>query len=102
MQDLATGHTAALKKQPEMRGYHEINLGTGNGTTVLELVDAFEQVSGLKIKRIFCDRRPGDVAQLLAIANKAHRELDWQAKHSIMDMCRDSWAWVLKNPNGYN
>ena len=62
VQDLATGHTAALKKQPQLRGYHEINLGTGNGTTVLELVEAFEQVSGLTIKRVFCDRRPGDVA----------------------------------------
>jgi len=51
-------------------------------------------VSGLTIKKVFCDRRPGDVAQLLAIADKAHRELDWQAKLTIVDMCRDSWAWV--------
>ena len=75
-------------------GFHPINLGTGNGTTVLELVSAFEYVSGLQIKKIFGPRRPGDVAQLLAIADKANTVLGWHAELNIIEMCRDSWAWV--------
>jgi UDP-glucose 4-epimerase len=100
--DLATGHVAALRKQSGLVGYHEINLGTGNGTSVLELVAAFEKASGLEIKKVLTDRRPGDVAQLLAVPKKANDLLEWKAELGIDEMCRDSWAWVQKNPNGYN
>jgi len=92
--DLAKGHIAALSKQSDLQGFHPINLGTGNGTSVLELVAAFEQVSGLTIKKLFGPRRPGDVAQLLAVAEKANTVLGWHAELGIIEMCRDSWAWV--------
>lgn len=100
--DLARGHIAALAKQAGegLRGWHPFNLGTGVGTTVIELVDAFEEASGVKIERKFVDRREGDVAQLLAIPEKANTELEWRAEFTIADMCRDSWAFVQKNPNG--
>lgn len=100
--DLARGHVACLIKQPELKGYHEFNLGTGNGTSVLQLVDAFERASGIKIKINLVDRRPGDVAQLLAVPTKANTQLDWQAQLGIDEMCRDAWSWVQKNPNGFN
>lgn len=94
--DLARGHIAALNKQGNegLRGWHPFNLGTGNGTTVLELVDAFEKASGVTIKRIMVDRREGDVCQLLAVPDKAHSELDWKAEYGIEQMCKDSWAFV--------
>lgn len=70
--DLAKGHIAALNKQEGLLGWHAFNLGTGNGTTVLELVDAFEKASGLRIKLVMGPRRPGDVDQLLAKPGKAN------------------------------
>jgi len=107
--DLAKGHTAALAKQnrpsdgkASLRGFHPINLGTGRGTSVLELVAAFESASSVQIKTIMTDRRAGDVAQLLAVPDKANAELNWSANMTTSDMCRDSWAWVQKNPNGFN
>ena len=104
--DLARGHTAALEKQLRDKdvflGWHAINLGTGNGTSVLQLVDAFERASGLTIEKKLVRRREGDVAQLLAVPTKANDVLGWKAELTIDDMCRDSWAWVQKNPNGYN
>lgn len=83
-----------MNKQEELKGWHSFNLGTGNGTTVLELVAAFEEVSGLTIKKIMGPRRPGDVDQLLAIADKANTVLEWKTELSIIDMCRDSWNFV--------
>jgi len=94
--DLARGHIAALNKQGNdgLRGWHPFNLGTGNGTTVLELVDAFEKASGVEIKRIMVGRREGDVCQLLAVPDKAQSELEWKAEFGIDQMCKDSWAFV--------
>jgi UDP-glucose 4-epimerase len=104
--DLARGHTAALSKQlrdnDAFLGWHAINLGTGNGTSVLELVAAFERASGITIEKKLVGRREGDVAQLLAVVDKAHELLGWKAELTIEDMCRDSWRWVYKNPNGYD
>ena len=104
--DLAKGHTVALDKQlrhqDAFRGWHAINLGTGNGTSVLELVAAFERASGLTIEKKLVGRRAGDVATLLAVPTKANEVLGWKAELTIDDMCRDSWAWVKKYPNGFN
>lgn len=101
MVDLAQGHTAALKKK-ELKGVNIYNLGTGNGTSVLQLVSAFEKASGLTIPYVMGPRRPGDVATLLAIPDKANRELGWKTKLNIDDMCRDSYNWVKSNPHGFD
>ena len=103
--DLAQGHVAALsylEQQAVPVGFLPINLGTGKGTSVLELVTAFSEVSGEDIPYQFADRRAGDIASCYASADKARDLLGWQAKLSITDMCQDSWRWQSMNPNGYN
>ena len=92
--DLARGHTAALKKMHDSTGFIAYNLGSGNGTSVLELVSAFEKASNIKIPVIICPRREGDVAKLLAIPDKANKELGWKTELSIEDICRDTFNWV--------
>ncbi len=91
--DLAKGHVAALHRLATDPGYHVWNLGTGSGTTVLELADAFERASGAKIPRRVVGRRPGDIAAIWADVSKAHRELGWRAVRDIDDMCVDTWRW---------
>lgn len=76
-------------------------MGTGNGTSVLELVAAFENVSGIEIPINKIARRAGDAEKLLAIPTKANDVLGWKATLTIEDMCKDTWNWVRKNPNGY-
>ncbi|KAL8256099.1 hypothetical protein R6Q59_031166 [Mikania micrantha] len=100
--DLADGHTAALVKlfDPKI-GCEVYNLGTGKGTSVLEIVSAFEKASGKKIPLVKTSRRPGDTEILYASTAKAELELKWKAKHGIDDMCRDQWNWASKNPYGY-
>ena len=103
--DLAAGHVAALnylENQTPAFGFLPINLGTGKGTSVLELVTAFSEVSGKDIPFQFADRRAGDIASCYASADKAQELLGWQATLSIADMCQDSWRWQSMNPNGYN
>lgn len=97
--DLARGHVAALEHMQS--GAHVYNLGTGKGTSVLELITAFEKASGQKISYTVTDRRPGDIASCYADATKAKHELGWQTAKSIDDACRDSWRWQSQNPNGY-
>ncbi len=102
--DLAQGHVAALnylEQQNSPVGFLPINLGTGTGTSVLELVTAFSEVSGQKIPYQFADRRAGDIASCYASANKAKTLLGWEATLSITDMCQDTWRWQSSNPNGY-
>ena len=99
--DLAKGHVKALKAIEENCGVAIYNLGTGRGYSVLELVHAFEKVNGVKIPYVINERRPGDVAISYSDPSKANRELGWKAEHDIFDMCRDSWNWQKKNPNGY-
>ncbi|KAH7443352.1 hypothetical protein KP509_02G030800 [Ceratopteris richardii] len=100
--DLADGHIKALKKLfTDDVGCSVYNLGTGRGTSVLEMVEAFEKASGKKIPLKFVGRRPGDCSEVYASTEKAERELDWRAKHGIDDMCRDQWNWAVKNPWGY-
>ena len=100
--DLASGHLAALRKLEEKPGLVIYNLGTGRGTSVLELVHAFEKANNIEIKYVIQPRRPGDVDENYADATKAFTEMNWKAKLDIVDACRDSWNWQKKNPNGYD
>jgi UDP-glucose 4-epimerase len=99
--DLANGHLKALEKILPATGVEAYNLGTGTGYSVLEIVAAFEQASGVKIPYKIVDRRPGDVAVCYADASKAKNELGWTATMGIAEMCEDSWRWQKNNPNGY-
>ena len=99
--DLAMGHVKALDALIHLTGSHVYNLGTGNGTSVLELVQAFQQATGQPIPYEISARRPGDVATCFADSSKAERELNWKADMGIVEMCRDSWKWQKENPNGY-
>ncbi|KAH8960234.1 hypothetical protein BDL97_06G122000 [Sphagnum fallax] len=101
--DLASGHSQALKKlfnTPDL-GCAVYNLGTGRGTSVLEMVAAFEKASGKKIPLRFTHRRQGDCSEVYAATEKAEKELGWRAKFGIEEMCRDQWNWASKNPYGY-
>ena len=100
--DLAYGHLCALRKLSEKPGLVIYNLGTGRGTSVLELVHAFEKVNNIKIPYVICPRRPGDVDENYADASKAYREMNFKTKLTIEDACRDSWNWQKNNPNGYD
>ncbi len=108
--DLAQGHVAALnylqkrvgQDKYSSIGFLPINLGTGKGTSVLELVTAFSEVSGQNIPYQFSARRAGDIASCYASANKAKDLLGWEAKLSITEMCQDTWRWQSMNPNGYH
>lgn len=89
--DLAEGHVAALEQLTA--GVHVYNLGTGRGTSVLELVKAFEEANDIQVPYEIVDRRPGDIASCYADATKAEKELGWVAKRDIVSMCRDSWKF---------
>lgn len=100
--DLSDGHIAALRKLFDSDiGCEVYNLGTGKGTSVLEMVAAFEKASGKKIPLVMAGRRPGDAEIVYASTEKAERELNWRAKFGIDEMCRDQWNWASKNPFGY-
>ncbi len=99
--DLAKGHVCAVKWVLKHTGWDAVNLGTGNGTSVLELVAAFEKASGVKIPYEITPRRPGDPPTVYADATKAKEVLGWEAELTIDDMCRDSWNWQKNNPEGY-
>ena len=100
--DLAEGHLAALRRLEAKPGLVIYNLGTGKGTSVLELVHAFEEAHNLKIPQEIKERRPCDVDENYADANKAFVEMGWKAKLNIVDACRDSWNWQKNNPKGYD
>jgi UDP-glucose 4-epimerase len=95
--DLAEGHVAALDALGQGDRLQIFNLGTGRGTSVLELVAAFEQATGRKIRRVDADRRSGDVAALYATADKAERVLGWRATRGLAEMCADSWRFAKRN-----
>ncbi|EYU23333.1 hypothetical protein MIMGU_mgv1a007907mg [Erythranthe guttata] len=100
--DLADGHIAALNKLSDPSvGCEVYNLGTGKGTSVLEMVAAFEKASGKKIPLVTAARRPGDAEIVYAETDKAEKELKWKAKYGVDEMCRDQWNWASKNPYGY-
>ena len=91
-----------IKKIEEKPGLLIYNLGTGLGTSVLELVHAFEEANNIKINYQIVDRRPGDIAACYANADKAFREMGFKCTRTIVDACRDSWNWQKKNPKGYD
>jgi UDP-glucose 4-epimerase len=91
--DLAKGHLAAMSFLAGHRGFHVWNLGTGVGTSVLELVTAFEQAAGISIPYEIVGRRPGDVAATYADPSRARRELGWSSRYDIGRMCADTWRW---------
>lgn len=97
--DLALGHIAALEFQNP--GSHAINLGSGVGTTVLEVVQTFEAVTGAQVPFKIVDRRAGDVAEVVADPTLAAQLLKWHAERSLADACLDGWTWQSMNPNGY-
>lgn len=99
--DLAKGHVKAVEWTLKNTGCDAVNLGTGRGCSVLELVTAFERVTGVKIPYKIVGRRPGDVAIVYADVSKAKRVLGWQAEFTIEDMCADTWRWQKNNPLGY-
>ena len=99
--DLASGHVAALNKIKENCGLKVYNLGTGIGYSVLDIVKNFEEATGVKIPYAIKPRRPGDIATCYASADLAKKELGWEAKYGIREMCEDSWRWQSQNPNGF-
>ncbi len=99
--DLAKGHVAACEYMMEHTGAEVINLGTGVGYSVLDLVNAFQRVNTITLPYVIGERRPGDAPTCYANAAKAKELLGWQAEKTLDDMCRDSWRWQSGNPNGY-
>lgn len=100
--DLARGHVYALNRIMENKGLDVYNLGTGVGYSVLDIVKAFEQANNIKIPYEIYPRRPGDIATCYSDPTKAFNEMGFKTKMSLIDMCKDSWNWQKKNPNGYN
>ena len=99
--DLAQGHVKALEKLDEIKGCVPINLGTGNGTSVLEIVNTFKEISGQDIPFKIVPRRAGDIATVFADAKVANKLLNWHAKRDLATMITDTWRWQSQNPNGF-
>ncbi|TKB45181.1 UDP-glucose 4-epimerase GalE [Thalassotalea mangrovi] len=99
--DLALGHLKAVEALAEKPGCTAINLGTGNGTSVLQIVEQFKAISGVDIPYQIVERRPGDIATVFANANLAREALDWQAERGLKEMIADTWKWQSNNPNGF-
>jgi UDP-glucose 4-epimerase len=99
--DLAEGHVKALEKISNIDDVLTVNLGTGNGYSVLDMVKAFEKASKQEIPYKIAPRRAGDIAKCFADPSYAKKALGWEAKLGIQEMCEDSWRWQSKNPNGY-
>lgn len=99
--DLARGHVKAVEHAMASPGWLVTNLGTGRGTSVLELVAAFEQASGRPVPYRMAPRRPGDIAEAWADPSLAASALGWRAEYDIQAMCADGWRWQSRNPDGY-
>ncbi len=99
--DLALGHVKALQKISSIDTVLTVNLGTGNGYSVLDMVKAFEEASGKKVPYKIAPRRAGDIAKCFADPTYAYEQLNWKATKGIKEMCEDSWRWQSQNPNGY-
>ena len=100
--DLARGHVKAIERFAKKDGVFICNLGTGHGYSVLDVIHAFEKACGKELPYVIRERRPGDIATCYSSPAKAEKELGWTAEFDLEDMCRDSWNWQQKNPNGYN
>ncbi len=99
--DLAEGHACAVRYARTHKGVEAINLGTGVGYSVLDMVNAFQKVNNIPVKYVIGPRRPGDLDASYADPSKAERLLGWKATRTLEDMCRDGWNWQSKNPKGY-
>ncbi len=99
--DLSMGHLKAIEKIDSIKDVLTVNLGTGKGYSVLDMIKAFEKASGKKIAYKIVARRAGDIETCYADPSYAKKVFGWSAKYDIDDMCRDSWRWQLQNPNGY-
>lgn len=99
--DLAQGHVKAIDWALKNKGCEAFNLGTGNGTSVLQLRDAFVKASGIDVPYVIDPRRPGDPDEVYADATKAKEVLGWEAQRGIDEMCEDTWRWQSGNPQGY-
>ena len=99
--DLARGHVCAIEYMQKHKGENVFNLGTGMGYSVLDMVKAFERVTGIKIPYEIVARRPGDLATVYSSPDKSAELLGWKAQYNLDDMCRDTWAWQSKNPMGF-
>ena len=99
--DLAQGHLSALSRLYSRSGSFTVNLGTGQGVTVLQAVAAFEKACGASIPITVAPRRAGDIASCYASANKAEELLNWKAEKTLLQMVNDHWRWQKQNPNGY-
>lgn len=99
--DLALGHVKALQKMDNIDEVLTVNLGTGNGYSVIDMIKAFEKASGKKVPYKIVDRREGDIAKCFANPSYAKEVLDWKATRGIDQMCEDSWRWQSNNPDGY-
>ncbi len=100
--DLALGHVKAIDYVLEHKGVEIFNLGTGTPYSVTEIVETFEKVNDIKINHVYGARRPGDLPESYANADKALKVLGWKTERTLADMCRDTWNWQKNNPNGYN
>lgn len=99
--DLARGHVKAIEYAQRHTGAEAINLGTGNGYSILEILRAFQEVNGVQVPHQMAGRRPGDVPECYADPGKARALLNWKAEKTLEDMCRDAWRWQKNNPKGY-
>jgi UDP-glucose 4-epimerase len=99
--DLAEGHVAAVRRLLDQPGSFTVNLGTGQGHSVLEVVAAYAKASGREVPYAVMPRRPGDVASVYADPALAQRLLGWRAHHGLARMCEDSWRWQSGNPRGF-
>lgn len=99
--DLAAGHVKAVQALASEPGLLTVNLGTGKGYSVLDMVQAFERVNGCQVPYRIVARRPGDIAECWANPAAAEKLLGWKAEKTLEDMCRDSWRWQSRNPAGY-
>ena len=99
--DLAKGHVKALQALENKPQILTVNLGTGNGYSVLDVVKAFEKASGMRVLYQIVDRRPGDIAICYADPSYAAEKLDWKAECELDEMCEDTWRWQSQNPDGY-
>jgi UDP-glucose 4-epimerase len=99
--DLAKGHLAALDYLSKSTGCHIWNLGTGQGYSVLQIIDAFEKATGEKVPYQLVERRAGDIAECWSNPVKAEEELAWKAEYGLEDMMRHSWKWQKGNPRGF-
>ncbi len=100
--DLADGHLAALRHAHGRAGHHVFNLGSGQGYSVLEMLDAFGRACGVTLAHEFALRRPGDLAAFWADPERAKRVLGWRVQRTLDDMCADTWRWQSRNPQGYS